>query len=205
MSVVQPLPGSFRDPGGNVYQIDSRVFKTVSEWFLGDFDFIHSTGLFKEFLANGLDLPAEIHSSNIPGSLDIKAKYVLETSKLSFIFFPYEWSFSALKAAVHQHLTIHLQALEIGLTLSDASVSNIQFQGVQAVFIDHVSSRPYRAEKLCEGHRRFCGQLLNHFLPDLPDGPLPCTGMDGRQERDRDNGAEFCKNLRPLSGDLHSL
>lgn len=105
MSVVHPHPGSFRDPGGNVYQNDSRIFSTVIECFSRDFDFIHSTGLFKELLANGLDLPVEIHFSNIPGSLENKAKYVLETPKLSYISFPYRMVVFDSEGRCSQHVT----------------------------------------------------------------------------------------------------
>ena len=164
MSVIQPLPGSFRDPSGRVYQVEGRIFRTVNECFAQDFDFVDSTGLLKKLSAKGLILPVAIDSSSILESLGVKARYVLETPKLPFISFPYEWSFSALKAAALLHLTIHLQALEVGVTLSDASAYNIQFQGVQPIFIDHLSFRPYQSGEVWVGHRQFCEQFLNPLL-----------------------------------------
>jgi len=57
------------------------------------------------------------------------ARYVLEHPKLPFISHPYEWSFSALKAAALLQLDIYLAALEHAVTLTDATAYNIQFQG----------------------------------------------------------------------------
>jgi ribosomal protein L11 methylase PrmA len=164
MSVVQPLPGSFRDPSGSVYQVEGRILRTVNQCFAQDFDFVTSTGLLKNLADDGLLLPIEVVSSDHLKLSGPKPRYVLETPKLPFISFPYEWSFSALQAAALLHVTIHLQALEVGVTLSDASAYNIQFQGVQPVFIDHLSFRPYRPGEIWVGHRQFCEQFLNPLL-----------------------------------------
>ncbi len=164
MSVVQPLPGSFRDPSGSVYQVEGRIFRTVNDCFAPDFEFVSSTGLFKRLEADGVLLPLTTVSSDVLNLVDPKPRYVLETPKLPFISFPYEWSFPALKAAALLHLRIHLQALESGVTLSDASAYNIQFQGIQPVFIDHLSFRRYRSGEMWGGHRQFCEQFLNPLL-----------------------------------------
>jgi hypothetical protein len=83
---------------------------------------------------------------------------------LPFVSFPYEWSFSALKAAALLHLKIQLVALDKGVTLSDASAYNVQFRGAQPVFIDHSSFRPYQNGEIWIGHRQFCEQFLNPLL-----------------------------------------
>jgi ribosomal protein L11 methylase PrmA len=164
MDVVQPLPGSFRDPSGNVYQVEGRILRSVNEDFARDFDFVTSTGLLKNLADDGLLLPLEVVPSDSLKLSGPKPRYVLETPKLPFISFPYEWSFSALKAAALLHVNIHLQALEAGVTLSDASAYNIQFQGHRPVFIDHLSFRPYRSGEIWIGHRQFCEQFLNPLL-----------------------------------------
>ncbi|MGP0591326.1 class I SAM-dependent methyltransferase [Nitrospira sp. T9] len=164
MGDVQPLPGSFRDPSGNVYQFKGRIFRTVNQCFSQDFDFVTSTGLFQKLSTEGLLLPFEIVSSDVLGLSDSKPRYILETPKLPFISYPYEWSFSALKAAALLHLRIHLQSLAVGVTLSDASAYNIQFQGNQPVFIDHLSFRRYLSGEMWVGHRQFCEQFLNPLL-----------------------------------------
>ncbi|WP_447962839.1 class I SAM-dependent methyltransferase [Nitrospira sp. Ecomares 2.1] len=164
MGGVQPLPGSFRDPSGNVYQVEGGIFRTVNECFSQDFDFVTSTGLFKKLAAEDLLLPFEVVSSEVLNLSDPKPRYVLKAPRLPFISYPYEWSFPALKAAALLHLRIHLQALEVGATLSDASAYNIQFQGNHPVFIDHLSFRRYQSGEMWVGHRQFCEQFLNPLL-----------------------------------------
>jgi ribosomal protein L11 methylase PrmA len=118
----------------------------------------------KNLAADGLLIPFKVVSSDILNLSCPKPRYVLETPRLPFISFPYEWSFSALKAAALLHLTIHVQALEVGVTLSDDSAYNIQFQGTQPVFIDLLSFRRYRDGEMWIGHRQFCEQFLNPLL-----------------------------------------
>src|SRR3546814_8257138 len=61
------------------------------------------------------------------GAQGAGATYVVEHPKIAFVSYPYEWSFSLLKAAALLHLDLHLAALEHGMTLSDASAYNVQF------------------------------------------------------------------------------
>jgi len=92
------------------------------------------------------------------------ARYVLEHPMLPFISYPYEWSFPALKAAALLQLDVHLEALDHGVTLSDASAYNIQFRGPRPVFIDSLSFRRYREGEFWMGHRQFCEQFVNPLL-----------------------------------------
>jgi ribosomal protein L11 methylase PrmA len=89
---------------------------------------------------------------------------VVEHPRLAFISYPYEWCFHALKDAALLHLNVHLHCLDRGITLSDASAYNIQFQGSSPVFIDTLSFRPYREGEIWVGHRQFCDQFVNPLL-----------------------------------------
>lgn len=157
-------PGSFRDPSGHVYCVDDRVLRTVMGRAVADFDFVCSTGLMDELVADGLVPPVRRVDPGVLGSWGNGAGCVLEHPRLAFISYPYEWSFSALKAAALLHLDLHLRALEKGATLSDASAYNVQFQGSRPVFIDHLSFRRYRDGEFWTGHRQFCEQFLNPLL-----------------------------------------
>ena len=92
------------------------------------------------------------------------AAYLLEHPKLDFISHPYEWPFRALQAAALLQLDLYLAALERGVTLSDATAYNIQFDGVRPVFIDRLSFRRYVDGQFWLGHRQFCEQFLNPLL-----------------------------------------
>ena len=164
MTIGRVVPGSFRDPSGHVYEIDSRILRTVADHFAPEFDFVESTGLFQKLIAQYWLLSYERADAALLGALANNFKYVLEVAPLRFISHPYEWSFPALKAAALLHLEIHLAALEHGVTLSDASAYNIQFHGARPVFIDHLSFRRYRPGEIWAGHRQFCEQFLNPLL-----------------------------------------
>lgn len=157
-------PGSFRDPSGGVYRKDGRVFRTVNSTAEDAYLATRESGLFDHLQQGGLIVELEeVQRSDIK-DLFPTASRVLEHPCLAFISYPYEWSFPTLKAAALAHLDIQLQALERGMTLSDASAYNIQFNGPRPVFIDHLSFRPYVDGEIWKGHRQFCEQFLNPLL-----------------------------------------
>ena len=157
--------GSCRDPSGQVFVRDGRVFRTVMPRAAADFEFVKNSGLLEELEAQGLLVNStEINRDAIAGNLGKGAAYVLEHPKLPFISYPYEWSFSLLKAACLAHLDIHLRALNYEVTLSDASAYNIQFNGSRPIFIDRLSFIRYKPGSFWLGHRQFCEQFLNPLL-----------------------------------------
>lgn len=159
-----PVPGSFRDPSGRVYKFDNRIFRTVAHDFSADFEFVEATGFFDQLVQKGWILPHEKVHPDWFHDVGEDTKYILEVPRLPIVSFPYEWSFSGLKAAALLHLNVHLLALEHGIMLSDASAYNVQFQGGRPVFIDHLSFRRYREGEIWGGHRQFCEQFLNPLL-----------------------------------------
>jgi hypothetical protein len=165
MNEAHALPGSFRDPSGQVYDIDGEIFRTVTARFASEFEYIESTGVLRKLIADNRLLPFERLDTGAQQSLfDASVKYVLRVPRLRFISYPYEWPFSALKAAALLHLEIQLTALDFGVTLADASAYNVQFQGARPVFIDHPSFRRYRTGEIWIAHRQFCEQFLNPLL-----------------------------------------
>jgi ribosomal protein L11 methylase PrmA len=92
------------------------------------------------------------------------AVYLIEHPRLDFISYPYEWSFDGLRAAALLTLDLHLEALDHGLTMSDASAYNIQFVGPRPIFIDQLSLIRYEEGQVWLGYRQFCEQFLNPLL-----------------------------------------
>ena len=164
MMAAETVPGSYRDPGGQVYRLDGRILRTVMDCALGDYEFVRSTGLIEALVDEGHLIPAATTDPVVLGSSAKGARLVLEHPKLPFVSHPYEWPFAALKAAALLHLDVHLAALASNVTLSDASAYNVQFEGSKPIFIDHLSFRRYREGELWLGHRQFCEQFLNPLL-----------------------------------------
>lgn len=131
---------------------------------MADFDFARRSGFLAEFERRGWIVETSDVSGRIAAPAGAAATCVLEHPRLPFISYPYEWSFPALKAAALLHLDLHLEALSKGVSLSDASAYNIQFDGARPIFIDILSLRRYREGEFWIGHRQFCEQFLNPLL-----------------------------------------
>ncbi|MGH8719441.1 MAG: hypothetical protein ACREV0_10955, partial [Burkholderiales bacterium] len=153
---------SFRDPSGHVFHLDNRIFRTVTAQAADDFHFV------RDWLSELETLGAIVCSTEVDpavlGDAGTGAVHVLEHPKLPFISWPYEWSFPLLKSAALFHLDLQVKSLERGVTLSDASAYNLQFQGVTPIFIDTLSFRRYREGEFWTGHRQFCEQFVNPLL-----------------------------------------
>jgi ribosomal protein L11 methylase PrmA len=156
--------GSFRDPAGYVYELDDRIFRVVSAEGAVEYEAARDAGLL-EWLVNREHLVPFIETPPDQfGPAAVTANYLLEHPRLQFISYPYEWSFSLLRDAALFHLDLHLELLGRGFTLSDASAFNVQFEGPNPIFIDHLSFRRYREGEYWVGHRQFCEQFLNPLL-----------------------------------------
>jgi len=157
-------PGSFRDPAGRVYNVGDQIFRTVMPESTLAYETVRDSGLLSSLVEQNMIVGSKEVSSDPLADFAKNSNYVLEHPRIPFISYPYEWSFSLHKQAALHHLNVHLEALESGFTLSDATAYNIQFVGTRPVFIDHLSLRPYRENELWTGHRQFCMQFLNPLI-----------------------------------------
>lgn len=163
MVAVRFDPGSYRDPSGHVFTFENRIFRTVNASAAGAYESAREAGVFSS--AEVADMIVSTAKHNEPSWCDeLGAEFILEHQRIPFISYPYEWCFPQLKQAALLHLRLHLKLLELGYTLTDASVYNVQFVGPKPVFIDVLSIRPYRDGEHWLGHRQFCEQFLNPLL-----------------------------------------
>ena len=156
------MPGSFRDPSGHVYSDQNRILRSVSAEAAPAYE--ASRAALQDLVEQGRLVGFREISPAEAGIEHANLAYLLEHPRLGSWSYPYEWSFSLLQRAAIFHLELHLYLLERGLTLSDASAYNVQFQGTEPIFIDHLSVRPYREGEFWIGHRQFCEQFLNPLL-----------------------------------------
>lgn len=164
MSFEHAIAGSFRDPAGRVHDLEGRIFRTVTPAGAKDFEDVLKTGFLDALVDDERLVGYTLVDDQSVTAMFPGASYVLEHPRLSYISYPYEWSFSQLKAGALHYLDIALDALKAGLVLSDATAYNIQFEGARPVFIDHLSFRPYRDREYWSAHRQFCEQFLNPLL-----------------------------------------
>ena len=112
-----------------------------------------------------LIIKTEVIEENQFGNLGLtKFDQILEHEKIPYLSYPYEWSFSQLKAAAIFHLDLQLFLLELNATLLDASAYNIQFIDSKPIFIDILSIDKYIENDPWKGHRQFCENFLNPLI-----------------------------------------
>jgi ribosomal protein L11 methylase PrmA len=157
-------PGSFRDPGGRVFRAGERVFRAVMDAAAENYSRASQSGVLRKLADQGKLVDFSDVTDQAPALGLDKASVLLSHPCIPFISYPYEWSFSLHKAAALAHLDLHLDLLEQGFTLSDATAYNVQFDGTRPIFIDHLSIRPYAEGEIWTGHRQFCMQFLNPLL-----------------------------------------
>ncbi|MBC2777148.1 class I SAM-dependent methyltransferase [Parasphingopyxis sp. GrpM-11] len=179
---MSPDPGSFRDPAGRVYIRDDRVLRAVYEMGRENFEAADKAGVLDALIAKDLLIGATKTRSKLVKELDPEPCHVLSHPLIPFISYPYEWTFSQLKAAALLHLELHLEALKLDFTLCDATAYNVQFQGTTPIFIDHLSIVPYEEGEIWAGHRQFCMQFLNPLILWAKRGVVPNSWYRGSVE-----------------------
>jgi len=161
MSNRIPLPSSFRDPSGFLFQKDGILYRQVNHSYSKDYDHLMQSGLYGELIKQELIIAHE----DVSGQFDLvpPAYKVIRPHPISFISYPYEWCFSQLKDAAVTTLQIQKIALEFGMSLKDSSAYNIQFHQGKPLLIDTLSFEIYREGEPWVAYRQFC----QHFLAPL--------------------------------------
>lgn len=155
------LSSSFRDPSGFVFVRDGRLYRQVNASFAEQYDRLMGSGLYAALVGDGLLVPhREVDLELAPGP---DAHRVLEPEVVPFVSYPYEWCFGQLKDAAAATLRIQARAMELGMSLRDASAYNIQFLDGRPVLIDTLSFEPIRQGEPWVAYRQFC----QHFLAPL--------------------------------------
>ncbi|MEE8495069.1 MAG: hypothetical protein V3S21_01200 [Xanthomonadales bacterium] len=155
--------GSFRDRDGRVYHFQERVFRGMSESALRNFRQLQEQSFYAKLAKSGKVIGSrEISAKENPLPSDVKAQWAgfLEHDPVAVISYPYEWTFSMLKAAASLQLHLVEHAVSNGFTLKDASPYNIQFVNGNTVFIDIPSFEPLQQGEPWSGYRQFCEMYL---------------------------------------------
>lgn len=160
-SSILPLGASFRDPSGFMFAIDGVFYRQINRQYQENYQFLMESGLYETLAKDGLLVPH--HEVDLKPVKHESAYKVIQPERVSFISYPYEWSFSQLKDAALVTLEIQKRALEFGMSLKDSSAYNIQFHHGRPVLIDTLSFEIYQEGEPWVAYRQFC----QHFLAPL--------------------------------------
>jgi Ribosomal protein L11 methylase len=154
-------PASFRDNNAYLFYYGKSgiLYRALADSYLGDYNLLHSSGLYPELMRRGWLVPHTIAEVPVPPGCSL----VLQPEVLPFISYPYEWSFSQLKKAALLTLDIASLALQHGLILKDASGFNVAWKNGQPIFIDLPSFRRLEPGEPWPAYQQFCA----HFLAPL--------------------------------------
>ena len=195
-------PASYRDPAGHVHVVDDKIYRTVLAPGLESYRQARDSGFLARASASGLLIEGHEVDPHLLKGEDADAIHVIEHPRLDFISYPYCWSFGGLRAAALQTIDLHLEALESGLTLSDASAYNVQFRGPRPIFIDYLSVIRYEEGQVWLGYRQFCEQFLNPLLLTSKTGiafqPWYRGTLEGISSADLAAALPFRAKLHPL-------
>jgi len=150
------LDGSFRDPSGFVFFKNNVLYRQINESYADEYTTLMKSGLYSELVKKGLLIP---HIK----VKDTKKYSLIRPDFISFISYPYEWSFSMLKDAAIATLKIQKTALKYNMILKDASAYNIQFVDAKPILIDTLSFEKHEPGTPWPAYRQFC----RHFLAPL--------------------------------------
>jgi ribosomal protein L11 methylase PrmA len=154
-------PASFRDPSGFLFSSQGQLFRQVNLAYQENYTRLVESGLYQKLVDSGLLLPHQ--EADHPAALPERAYKIIKPQQLSFISYPYEWSFSQLQDAALATLKIQRLALKFGMSLKDSSAYNIQFHDGRPLLIDTLSFEHYQAGSPWDAYRQFC----QHFLAPL--------------------------------------
>lgn len=152
---------SFRDPSGFIFRHNGCLYRQVNKVYRQNYDHLIGSGLYQQLVEAGLLVPHVEVGPELAQSAEVYK--VLQPQPVPFISYPYEWSFSQLKAAALTTLCIEKLALAAGMSLKDSSAYNIQFLDGKALFIDTLSFELYQENSPWVPYRQFC----QHFLAPL--------------------------------------
>jgi hypothetical protein len=161
MTSSNRVAASFRDPSGFLFTRQGTLYRQVNRSYQEHYDRLMDSGLYESLSSRGLLIPHE--KVDLPAEDPGDAYVIIRPEPLSFISYPFEWSFSELKDAALATLSIQKRALKAGLTLKDCSAYNIQFRQGRPVLIDTLSFEIYQEGQPWVAYRQFC----QHFLAPL--------------------------------------
>jgi len=157
----ETLGASFRDPSGFVFERDGALYRQVNDVYASDYQLLMASGLYEALTERRLLVSHR--ELEIPAAEPESAHRVLAPERVPFVSYPYEWCFSQLKDAALLTLEVQRQAIDLGMTLKDASAYNVQFHEGRPIFIDTLSFERYQEGRPWQAYRQFC----EHFLAPL--------------------------------------
>lgn len=182
-------PGSYRDREARVFLgPEGQVYRTLSQHALQEWEAVATTAFFQTAMQSGDVVQTTLLNGSDPTQMSLVGDArtgwagVLQHEVVPFISYPYEWSFSMLQKAALLHLELLVAAVEEGFTVKDGTAYNVQWRGLQPVFIDVASFERLPPGTPWAGYRQFCQTFLYPLLLQAYKGVAFHPWLRGRLE-----------------------
>lgn len=155
--------GSFRDRDGRVYHCQNRIIRGLSKEALENYRELEKQTFYQKLVKTKKVIEThELVLEDNPLGEETTSQWAgfLEHARVPIVSYPYEWTFSMLKAAALLQLSLTEKAIENNYTLKDATPYNVQFVSGQPVFIDIPSFEPLKQGAPWDGYKQFCEMFL---------------------------------------------
>ncbi|HSE39474.1 MAG TPA: class I SAM-dependent methyltransferase [Acidobacteriota bacterium] len=154
--------GSFRDRSGRIVYSSGSVLRVLSPEALSIWEELSKAKFYNEQMSHGNIVQTERAENNELKNFDSHEEWagVLKHEKISFVSYPYEWTFSMLQDAAMLQLDLLAAALREGFILKDATPYNVQWKGAKPVFIDILSFKKLSKGEPWTGYKQFCEMHL---------------------------------------------
>jgi hypothetical protein len=185
-------PSSFRDPDARVLagDDDGRVVRALSARAAAVDADLRARGVLDELVRDGL-LVASQPCTDVAVPAGWAA--VVESPRLPFVSYPYEWSFGMLQDAALLTLRLTERLLAREAILKDASAYNVLFDGSAPLFIDVASLAAYEPDSPWVAYAQFCDQFLAPLMLEAYRGVPFQPALRGSLE-----GLSITEHLAPL-------
>jgi ribosomal protein L11 methylase PrmA len=174
---VSATAASFRDPENAAFCLDGAWYRIAAPASAAALRTLLDSPVGAALISSGALLPFEPVEGNraqavidayagVAGRAPAEGAEVFAVETAGPITYPWEWPNSLLASAALLTLQLREQLLGIGLDLKDASAFNVQFRGMQPVFIDVGSIEAWRPNPSWNASRQF----IEHFVNPLAVG-----------------------------------
>jgi SAM-dependent methyltransferase len=160
MTDITPQYFSFRDNAARVVERNGIYYRYIFQEYKNEYDHLISSGLYTKLLENNLLIShAEVTRDN-----ELPQVYkVIKPEQISFLSYPFEWSYSQWRKVVLSYIEINLIALNYGMILKDATPYNFYLNKGNGVLLDTTSFTFFQQPNYWTSYRQFCEEMLGPF------------------------------------------
>lgn len=207
------IVASFRDPAGRLLFSGGRIFRTINNTGLADFQAFMDSQAAAELLKSGHVVGTRIlgaterqellRDENVRVHFDAaNAEAIAEHERIEFPSFPYEWPPEMLHAAGLLTLELALALLPEDVGLKDATPYNILFRGSNPVFIDVLSfERRTAGDAIWRPYAQFARTFLLPLLANKHYGlaldQILLARRDGLEPEEVYRWTKLLERIRP--------